>query len=82
MIEKIYDIIVIGAGSGGLSVGLTMNKLGFKVLMIAKTDKEIGGECLNDGCVPSKALIHVLRIVKNAKTATAFGLSINDQTSK
>ncbi len=57
MIEKIYDIIVIGAGSGGLSVGLTMNKLGFKVLMIAKSDKEIGGECLNDGCVPSKALI-------------------------
>ncbi len=77
MIEKIYDIIVIGAGSGGLSVGLTMNKLGFKVLMIAKTDKEIGGECLNDGCVPSKALIHVSRIIKNAKTASAFGLSIN-----
>jgi pyruvate/2-oxoglutarate dehydrogenase complex dihydrolipoamide dehydrogenase (E3) component len=79
MIEKIYDIIVIGAGSGGLSVGLTMNKLGFKVLMIAKSDKEIGGECLNDGCVPSKALIHVSRIIKNAKTATAFGLSITGQ---
>jgi pyruvate/2-oxoglutarate dehydrogenase complex dihydrolipoamide dehydrogenase (E3) component len=77
MTEKIYDIIVIGAGSGGLSVGLTMNKLGFKVLMIAKTDKEIGGDCLNDGCVPSKALIHVSRIVKNAKTATAFGVNIN-----
>lgn len=77
MTEKIYDIIVIGAGSGGLSVGLTMNKLGFKVLMISKTDKEIGGECLNDGCVPSKALIHVSRIVKNAKTATAFGMCIN-----
>ena len=76
MIENIYDIIVIGAGSGGLSVGLTMNKLGFKVLMIAKTDQEIGGECLNDGCVPSKALIHVSRILKNAKTATAFGLNI------
>ena len=76
MIENLYDIIVIGAGSGGLSVGLTMNKLGFKVLMIAKTDQEIGGECLNDGCVPSKALIHVSRILKNAKTATAFGLNI------
>ena len=77
MTEKIYDIIVIGAGSGGLSVGLTMNKLGFKVLMIAKTDKEIGGECLNDGCIPSKALIHVSRIVKNAKRAAAFGMTIN-----
>ncbi|HEV8081136.1 MAG TPA: FAD-binding protein [Chitinophagaceae bacterium] len=40
MIEKIYDIIVIGAGSGGLSVGLTMNKLGFKVLMIAKPTRK------------------------------------------
>lgn len=75
-VENIYDIIVIGAGSAGLSVGLTMNKLGFKVLMIAKTDKDIGGECLNDGCIPSKALIHVSRIVKTAKKATAFGLSI------
>src|SRR5918995_7521358 len=75
--DKIYDIIVIGAGSGGLSVGLTMNKLGFKVLMIAKSDKEIGGECLNDGCIPSKALIHVSRLVNNAKAATEFGLNIN-----
>jgi pyruvate/2-oxoglutarate dehydrogenase complex dihydrolipoamide dehydrogenase (E3) component len=77
MIENIYDIIVIGAGSGGLSVGLTMNKLGFKVLMIAKSDKEIGGECLNDGCVPSKALIHVSRIAHQAKIAADFGLEVN-----
>lgn len=77
MIAKMYDIMVIGAGSGGLSVGLTMNQLGFKVLMIAKTDRDIGGECLNDGCVPSKALIHVARILKNAKKATAFGISLS-----
>lgn len=76
MSEKIYDIIVIGAGSAGLSVGLTMNKFGFKVLMIAKTEQEIGGECLNDGCVPSKALIHLSRIIKTAKKATAFGLKV------
>ncbi len=77
MIENIYDIIVMGAGSGGLSVGLTMNKFGFKVLMIAKSDKEIGGECLNDGCVPSKALIHVSRIAHQAKIAADFGLEVN-----
>ena len=76
MVEKMYDIIVIGAGSAGLSVGLTMNKIGFKVLMISKTESEIGGECLNDGCIPSKALIHVSRIVKTAKKARAFGLSV------
>lgn len=77
MTEKMYDIIVIGAGSGGLSVGLTMNKFGFKVLMISKTDNEIGGDCLNDGCVPSKALIHVARIAHAAKTASHFGLEMN-----
>ncbi len=75
-IEK-YDIIVIGVGSAGLSVGLTMNTLGFKVLMIAKTDHEIGGECLNDGCVPSKALIHVAKIIRQAKKAEAFGMHLN-----
>lgn len=77
MTEKMYDIIVIGAGSGGLSVGLTMNKFGFKVIMISKTDNEIGGDCLNDGCVPSKALIHVARIAHAAKTASHFGLKMN-----
>lgn len=63
MTEHEYDIIVIGCGSGGLSVGLFMNKAGFKVLMISKTDKSIGGDCLNDGCVPSKSLLHVSKIL-------------------
>jgi len=77
MPDKIYDIIIIGAGSGGLSVGLFMSKVGLKVLMISKTYKDIGGDCLNDGCVPSKALIHVSRIAHNAKIASHFGLEIS-----
>jgi len=68
-----FDVIVIGAGSAGLSVGLTMNKFGFNVLMIAKSGKEIGGECLNNGCIPSKALIHAAGIVHHARMATQFG---------
>jgi pyruvate/2-oxoglutarate dehydrogenase complex dihydrolipoamide dehydrogenase (E3) component len=77
MTQKQYDIIVIGAGSAGLSVGLFMNTAGFKVLMLAQTDAAIGGDCLNDGCVPSKALIHVAKIVYSAKTAAAFGLQVS-----
>jgi pyruvate/2-oxoglutarate dehydrogenase complex dihydrolipoamide dehydrogenase (E3) component len=69
-----YDIIVIGSGSGGLSVGLFMNKAGFSVLMISKSDNDIGGDCLNDGCVPSKALLHVASIIHNAGLAREFGL--------
>ena len=67
MTEKIYHIILLGAGSGGLSVGSIMNKPGFKVLMIAKTDKGNGGQCLNGGCLSGKALRHISGIAKNTK---------------
>ena len=77
MAKKEFDIIVIGAGSGGLSVGLFMNQAGFKVLMVSKSDLDIGGDCLNDGCVPSKAMIHVAKIVHQAKEASRFGLELN-----
>ena len=74
MASKHYDLIVIGAGSAGLSVSLFMNKAGFKVLLIDKSDHQIGGECLNDGCVPSKALLHIARVVHSAREAEHFGL--------
>jgi pyruvate/2-oxoglutarate dehydrogenase complex dihydrolipoamide dehydrogenase (E3) component len=77
MAQHEFDIIVIGAGSGGLSVGLFMNQAGFKVLIISKSDKDIGGDCLNDGCVPSKALIHAAKIVAQAKEAESFGLQVS-----
>jgi pyruvate/2-oxoglutarate dehydrogenase complex dihydrolipoamide dehydrogenase (E3) component len=72
-----YDIIVLGAGSAGLGVSIFMNKAGFKVLLVDKNEKDIGGECLNYGCVPSKALIHVSRTVHAAKKAQAFGLGLS-----
>ncbi|MEO6315557.1 MAG: FAD-dependent oxidoreductase [Chitinophagaceae bacterium] len=77
MEQNKYDIIVIGCGSGGLSVGLFMAMAGFKTLMVSKSDQSIGGDCLNDGCVPSKALIHVAKIAQQAKEATNFGLTIS-----
>ncbi len=72
-----HDIIVLGCGSAGLSVGLAMKKFGFKVLMVSPTDHNIGGDCLNDGCVPSKSFIHVAKIVHAAKEAKKFGLSVD-----
>jgi len=53
------EVIIVGAGSGGLSVGLFLARVGIKVTMIVKRDKDVGGECLNDGCIPGKALIHM-----------------------
>ncbi|NCO11341.1 FAD-dependent oxidoreductase [Candidatus Pacearchaeota archaeon] len=74
---KKHNIIIVGAGSGGLNIAGFMNKAGFKVLLIDKSDKNIGGDCLNFGCVPSKALIHIARIIHNAKLSEEFGFSIN-----
>ena len=45
--------------------------------MISKSDKDIGGDCLNDGCVPSKAFIHAAKIIHSAKQATGFGLQVS-----
>ncbi len=77
MNDKIYDVIVIGAGSGGLSVALFLSKLNFNVLIIALTDHDIGGDCLNDGCIPSKALLHVSMIAHWAKKAEELGLKVS-----
>ncbi len=75
-----FDLIVIGAGSGGLSVSLGLLELGLKVLMIDKSDWHIGGECLNTGCVPSKALIHISRLIQQGKNAQPFGYQLDGKT--
>jgi pyruvate/2-oxoglutarate dehydrogenase complex dihydrolipoamide dehydrogenase (E3) component len=69
-----YDIIVIGAGSAGLNVAVFMNRIGLRVLMIEK--HLIGGDCLNFGCVPSKALISLSKEVHAAKKAIKLGLKV------
>ena len=51
-----FDVVVIGAGSGGLTSAVGLAKIGKKVLLIERAN--IGGECTNSGCIPSKALLH------------------------
>jgi pyruvate/2-oxoglutarate dehydrogenase complex dihydrolipoamide dehydrogenase (E3) component len=72
---KTFDCIVIGAGSGGLNMAGFLNTVGLKVLLVDKSDRSIGGDCLNYGCVPSKALVHVARLMHDGKEAEAFGMS-------
>ncbi|MFD2570613.1 dihydrolipoyl dehydrogenase family protein [Spirosoma soli] len=75
-----YDLIAIGAGSAGLGVAIAMKRLGFDVLLIDRKDQRIGGDCLNDGCVPSKALIHVSRMIHNARRSQPFGWKMEGAT--
>ncbi|MEE8400733.1 MAG: FAD-dependent oxidoreductase, partial [Candidatus Hydrothermarchaeaceae archaeon] len=65
-----------GAGAAGLNVAGFMNRAGFKVLLIEREEGRIGGDCLNFGCVPSKALIHVSKMVHGRKSAGVFGLEV------
>lgn len=67
-----YDITIIGGGSGGLTAARVAHALGANVLLVDK--ERLGGDCLNYGCVPSKSLIHVARVVQQAKDAEKLGL--------
>ncbi len=67
------DICIIGAGSGGLSIAAGAAQLGAKVVLVEGA--EMGGDCLNAGCVPSKALIAAARAAQAMRAGTAFGIA-------
>lgn len=67
------DICVIGAGSGGLSVAAAAAAFGRKVVLIER--HKMGGDCLNYGCVPSKALIAAGKCAQSMRTASRFGVA-------
>lgn len=62
---KKYDVVVIGAGSGGLTAAVGFAKAGRKVLLVER--EHLGGECTHSGCVPSKALLHIAKSYHAAK---------------
>ncbi|HKI59914.1 MAG TPA: FAD-dependent oxidoreductase, partial [Mariprofundaceae bacterium] len=70
--ELNVDICVIGAGSGGLSVAAGASQMGADVVLIEKG--EMGGDCLNTGCVPSKALLASAEKAQGMREAGAFGI--------
>ncbi|MCP9236076.1 NAD(P)/FAD-dependent oxidoreductase [Lewinella sp. JB7] len=74
MANYTHDLIVIGAGSGGLGAAGFGGAIGLNVALIDRTEKDYGGECLNYGCVPSKALLHVAAQFAGAREAEKFGL--------
>jgi pyruvate/2-oxoglutarate dehydrogenase complex dihydrolipoamide dehydrogenase (E3) component len=67
-----YDLAIIGGGSGGLTSARIATSLGASVLLLDK--ERLGGDCLEYGCVPGKSLIHVARVVQQARDAGKLGL--------
>lgn len=70
-----FDIIVLGGGPGGYPAAIRAAQLGKKVALIEA--KELGGTCLNRGCIPSKTLIAGAEVLQKAKEAEEFGVMIS-----
>jgi hypothetical protein len=68
-----FDIAVIGAGSAGLSVAAAAAQFGQSVILFEKG--EMGGDCLNSGCVPSKALLAAAKAAEAHRTSDGFGIA-------
>lgn len=73
--KKHYNLVAIGAGAGGLVSSSIAAGLGGTVALIEK--HLLGGDCLNVGCVPSKALIRSAHTIKAIKTCNEFGVKVN-----
>src|SRR5271170_6020136 len=67
------DLAVIGAGPGGYTAALRAAELGIRVVLIDSRAK-LGGVCLHEGCIPSKALLHAAEVINTAKDAQHYGL--------
>jgi len=75
--NKQVEIVVIGAGPGGYAAAFRAADLGKKVLLIDR-DPNLGGVCLNRGCIPSKALLHISKVMDEAKALSKMGVSYNE----
>ncbi len=71
-----FDVAIIGAGSGGYVAAIRAADLGKKVAIIEH--REIGGTCLNRGCIPTKALLKIAEIYTNAKESRSFGITVEN----
>lgn len=74
-----YDIIVIGSGPGGYVAAIRASQLGKKVAVVEKA--EIGGICLNWGCIPTKALLKSAQVFNYAKHAADYGVKIEGEVT-
>ncbi len=67
-----FDVVILGAGSGGYACALRAAQLGLTVALVEK-DK-VGGTCLHVGCIPTKALLHAAEVADSARESEKFGV--------
>jgi len=74
-----FDVVVIGSGPGGYVAGIRAGQLGLKTAVVEKS--EIGGVCLNWGCIPSKALLKNAEVLSLFHKSAEFGISFDNLTA-
>ena len=67
-----YDVVVLGGGSGGYACALRAAELGLSVALVEKG--KLGGTCLHNGCIPTKALLHAAEVADSAREGSRFGI--------
>ena len=67
------DLVVLGAGPGGYTAAFRAADLGLEVVLVER-DERLGGVCLNIGCIPSKALLHVAKVLTDAEASAEHGV--------
>ena len=72
-----YQLVVLGAGPGGYAAAFYAADLGMQVALVDE-EKNPGGVCLYRGCIPSKALLHVAKVIDEAKHAANWGVTFNE----
>jgi dihydrolipoamide dehydrogenase len=72
-----YDMLVLGAGPGGYSAAFRAADLGMKTVLVERYST-LGGVCLNVGCIPSKALLHVAAVMEEAKALADHGITFGE----
>jgi dihydrolipoamide dehydrogenase len=72
-----FDLAVLGAGPGGYTAAFRAADLGLNVALVERWPT-LGGVCLNVGCIPSKALLHAARVIEEAESMAAHGISFGE----
>ena len=75
MSEKKYDLVVIGGGPGGYVAAIRASQLGLNTALVEY--ENLGGVCLNWGCIPTKALLKTAEVYRNIKDAEKYGLKVS-----